>query len=274
MAGAGTLGGQPGARGLDGAVARHAGRATDRGGYLDVVADFTVYGAFVVGCAIGAPYARTALLVPLLAHALFVILPGAMAEQHGTGGATNRGRQETGAQVLAGGVPRCHRHRRVGVHGIAHVPQRSACADPGHQFCDRLAGRLADQRRPDQSLPGIGDQDAVEGDGGFPVGADHHHLTRAHLDGPGAHLHVDALVGEGVGQDLAGSGGGGGQQPVGHLHDGDLRAETCEGLAELAPDRATPQHDQPVGKLLEAPERVGGQRIGLRQPVHRGQRGA
>lgn len=54
--------------GLDGAVARQAGRATDRGGYLDVVADFTVYGTFVVGCAIGAPHARTALLVLLLAY--------------------------------------------------------------------------------------------------------------------------------------------------------------------------------------------------------------
>ncbi len=54
--------------GLDGAVARQAGRVTDRGGYLDVVADFTVYGAFVVGCAIGAPHARVALLVLLATY--------------------------------------------------------------------------------------------------------------------------------------------------------------------------------------------------------------
>lgn len=110
--------------GLDGAVARHTGTASDRGGYLDVVADFTVYGAFVVGCAVGAPDARLPLLVLLgtyyvngtaflalssvverrrqrtgledersfvfsrglaegtetiVAHALFVLLPGAMA---------------------------------------------------------------------------------------------------------------------------------------------------------------------------------------------------
>lgn len=110
--------------GLDGAVARHTGTVSDRGGYLDVVADFTVYGAFVVGCAVGAPDARLPLLVLLgtyyvngtaflalssvverrrqrtgledersfvfsrglaegtetiVAHALFVLLPGAMA---------------------------------------------------------------------------------------------------------------------------------------------------------------------------------------------------
>lgn len=110
--------------GFDGAVARHARQVTDRGGYLDVVADFTVYGVFVVGCAIGAPHARVALLVLLatyyvngtaflafssiverrrqrtglederslvftrglaegtetvIAHALFVLVPGAMA---------------------------------------------------------------------------------------------------------------------------------------------------------------------------------------------------
>jgi phosphatidylglycerophosphate synthase len=51
--------------GLDGAVARHTGTTCDRGGYFDVVADFTVYGAFVVGCAVGAPHARLALLVLL-----------------------------------------------------------------------------------------------------------------------------------------------------------------------------------------------------------------
>lgn len=50
--------------GLDGAVARQ-GTPTERGGYLDVVADFAVYGAFVVGCAVGAPHARVALLVLL-----------------------------------------------------------------------------------------------------------------------------------------------------------------------------------------------------------------
>ena len=54
--------------GLDGAVARARDLTTDRGGYLDIVADFAVYGAFVVGCAIGEPDARIALLVLLLAY--------------------------------------------------------------------------------------------------------------------------------------------------------------------------------------------------------------
>ncbi|MGI8825068.1 MAG: CDP-alcohol phosphatidyltransferase family protein [Chloroflexota bacterium] len=45
--------------GLDGPVARSIG-PTDRGGFLDVVADFSVYGGFVVGVAIAVPDARLA----------------------------------------------------------------------------------------------------------------------------------------------------------------------------------------------------------------------
>jgi phosphatidylglycerophosphate synthase len=56
------------ADGLDGPVARQRGGGSDRGGFLDIVADFTVYGAFVVGCAIGQPDARLALLVLLLTY--------------------------------------------------------------------------------------------------------------------------------------------------------------------------------------------------------------
>jgi phosphatidylglycerophosphate synthase len=58
------------ADGLDGAVARGTRGGSDRGGFLDIVADFTVYGAFVVGCAIGRPDARVALLVLLLTYYL------------------------------------------------------------------------------------------------------------------------------------------------------------------------------------------------------------
>jgi phosphatidylglycerophosphate synthase len=50
--------------GLDGPVARATG-PTDRGGYLDVVADFAVYGGFVVGVAIAVPNARLACAVLL-----------------------------------------------------------------------------------------------------------------------------------------------------------------------------------------------------------------
>lgn len=56
------------ADGLDGPVARRGGTESDRGGFLDIVADFTVYGAFVVGCAVGQPDARVALLVLLLTY--------------------------------------------------------------------------------------------------------------------------------------------------------------------------------------------------------------
>lgn len=53
--------------GLDGAVAR-VGGASDRGGFLDIVADFAVYGGFVVAVAIAQPDARLACLVLLLAY--------------------------------------------------------------------------------------------------------------------------------------------------------------------------------------------------------------
>lgn len=53
--------------GLDGAVARAAG-PTARGGFLDIVADFSVYGGFVAGVAIGVPSARLACVVLLLAY--------------------------------------------------------------------------------------------------------------------------------------------------------------------------------------------------------------
>lgn len=51
--------------GLDGPVARLGGNESERGGWLDIVADFAVYGAFVVGCGIGQPDARVACLVLL-----------------------------------------------------------------------------------------------------------------------------------------------------------------------------------------------------------------
>jgi phosphatidylglycerophosphate synthase len=50
---------------LDGAVARAADRVSERSGWVDLVADFTVYGGFVVGCGIGQPDARLACLVLL-----------------------------------------------------------------------------------------------------------------------------------------------------------------------------------------------------------------
>lgn len=45
--------------GLDGPVARRRG-ATDLGGFLDLVADFSIYAGFVVGVAVAVPDARVA----------------------------------------------------------------------------------------------------------------------------------------------------------------------------------------------------------------------
>lgn len=56
--------------GLDGPVARASGRDSAFGGWADLTADQTAYGAFVVGCAIGQPDARIACLVLLLTYYL------------------------------------------------------------------------------------------------------------------------------------------------------------------------------------------------------------
>jgi len=53
--------------GLDGPVARVRG-ATDLGGFLDIVADFSIYGGFVVAVAIALPAARLACLALLLSY--------------------------------------------------------------------------------------------------------------------------------------------------------------------------------------------------------------
>jgi phosphatidylglycerophosphate synthase len=53
--------------GLDGALAR-ATAATDSGGFLDIVADFTVYGGFVLAVAIAEPDARLACAALLVTY--------------------------------------------------------------------------------------------------------------------------------------------------------------------------------------------------------------
>ncbi|CAN5125936.1 CDP-alcohol phosphatidyltransferase family protein [soil metagenome] len=50
--------------GLDGPLARQTG-STDLGGFLDIVADFSIYGGFVVAAAIAEPDARVACLALL-----------------------------------------------------------------------------------------------------------------------------------------------------------------------------------------------------------------
>lgn len=56
--------------GLDGAVARARGGGTDLGGLLDFLADFVVYGGFVLGVAIAVPDARVACAVLLASYLL------------------------------------------------------------------------------------------------------------------------------------------------------------------------------------------------------------
>lgn len=55
--------------GLDGAIARRT-NASDLGGMLDFLADFVVYGGFLVGVAIAQPSARVACAALLAAHLL------------------------------------------------------------------------------------------------------------------------------------------------------------------------------------------------------------
>jgi phosphatidylglycerophosphate synthase len=54
--------------GLDGPTARASGRATEAGGYLDIVADFSVYAGIIVGLAIAIPGARLACVALLAAY--------------------------------------------------------------------------------------------------------------------------------------------------------------------------------------------------------------
>ena len=55
--------------GVDGAVARQEG-ATDRGGFLDLMADFSIYSGFVVALALAIPADRMASLVLLFTYYL------------------------------------------------------------------------------------------------------------------------------------------------------------------------------------------------------------
>jgi phosphatidylglycerophosphate synthase len=58
------------ADGLDGPLARARGTADEVGGLADLLADFTVYAAFVVGVAVARPDARLAAVVLLAAYYL------------------------------------------------------------------------------------------------------------------------------------------------------------------------------------------------------------
>jgi len=74
--------------GLDGPVARRRG-ATELGGFLDLLADFTIYGGFVVAVAVAVPDARLACVALLGAYyvsgAAFLIL-SSLLERRGRRG--------------------------------------------------------------------------------------------------------------------------------------------------------------------------------------------
>lgn len=73
--------------GLDGAVARRVG-PTDLGGFLDIVADFSVYAGFVLAVAIEVPDARLACMVLLVAYYVsgtaFLALSSILERRHAT----------------------------------------------------------------------------------------------------------------------------------------------------------------------------------------------
>lgn len=56
--------------GLDGVLARQGEVSSDHGGFLDIMGDFAVYGAFVVGVAVALPEARLACAALLFAYYL------------------------------------------------------------------------------------------------------------------------------------------------------------------------------------------------------------
>lgn len=74
--------------GLDGPVARQKG-ATELGGFLDIVADFSIYAGFIVGVAIAVPQARLACVVLLttyyLSGAAFLALSSLLERRHQQG---------------------------------------------------------------------------------------------------------------------------------------------------------------------------------------------
>ncbi len=83
--------------GLDGPVARSSsggGTPTERGGFLDIVADFSVYAGFVLGVAVAVPDARLACVALLVAYTCsgtaFLALSSLLEKQGRSGDETPR----------------------------------------------------------------------------------------------------------------------------------------------------------------------------------------
>ena len=113
------------ADGVDGVMARRSGRSSELGGFLDLLADFLAYGAWVVGVAVALPGARVACAALLLAYYLngsaFLALSGLAERRARRIVDTDRSLQFVGG--LAEGVETVVAHAAMAVVG-ALAPQR------------------------------------------------------------------------------------------------------------------------------------------------------
>ena len=96
--------------GLDGLTAREHGRQTDFGGYLDIMADFTVYAALPIGLYLGVPRSENALSLLALFAAFYLnaaswMYLSAILEKRGAGAqATGEATTVTLPSALIGGT--------------------------------------------------------------------------------------------------------------------------------------------------------------------------
>ena len=120
--------------GLDGAVARRRG-ATDLGGFLDIVADFSIYAGFVLAVAIAVPDARLAVLTLLTAYYVsgtaFLALSSLIERRR-----SDRSRSDRGGSDRGGGDVGDERSLRF-VGGLAEGTETVIvnvlfCLFPGH----------------------------------------------------------------------------------------------------------------------------------------------
>ena len=96
--------------GLDGAVAREGGRQTDFGGYIDIIADFTVYSAIPIGVAIHFATAESWLATSVMLATFYVnsaswMYLAALLEKRSAGaGETDEETSITMPDALVGGT--------------------------------------------------------------------------------------------------------------------------------------------------------------------------
>lgn len=125
--------------GLDGPIARRRG-ATDLGGFLDIVADFSIYAGFVLAIAIAVPDARVAALALLTAYYVsgtaFLALSSLIERRRSDPGGGNPGDGNPGDDNPGGGEIGDERSLRF-VGGLAEGTETVVvyvvfCLFPGH----------------------------------------------------------------------------------------------------------------------------------------------